>query len=67
MSSALDSSFYYFRLRIFIGRLFFHVLVASPPSWHLSFNTGRGTTAESGSSTVTSLVVVVVIVVVVAV
>ena len=43
MSSALDSSFYYFRLRIFIGRLFFHVLVASPPAWYLSFNTGSGT------------------------
>jgi len=60
VSSALDSSFYYFRRRIFIGLVFFHVFVVSPPTWYLSFNTDSGTTAESGKNTVTSLVVVVV-------
>jgi len=55
MSSALDSTFYCFRRKIFIGHVFFHVFVVSPPTWYLSCNTGSGTTAESGKSTVTSL------------
>jgi hypothetical protein len=65
VSSALGSSFYYFWRRILIRRLYFHVCVASPPTWCFWFNIGSGITAESGSSTVTSLVVVVVVVVVV--
>ena len=42
------------------------MFVVSPPTWYLSFNTGSGTTAESGKSTVTSLLLLLVVVVVVA-